>query len=295
MPELIFATLVKGRVREVIKNVRLHAPHADRSIVIVHTPCQELEDFLSTDECKQMNVEFQVIDVPYHPPTLRNAYLSKLPVGSWCFHMDSDEFLEEPACYQLRGLMKLAEDKGVDRLAFNAHDIRIGLDGVVWDNRSNYYNPIFFKVYPGICWAGETHGGIHTPGIAPRIAQVEYRYFHIKTTASEFLRGCNNYTSTGSVAQNDTSNPVWREFKVLCAKYGMDKFVDIYPKMVDGTFPEELKQWIIMNRDSDNSEARSWFVCYFGLMHPEQNIYLAGNRDLPYDKDRKPYTGEMTW
>lgn len=295
MPELIFATVIKGRPNELIKNVRLHAPHVDRSIVILHTPCKESEEFLSSEECRKLNVEFQVINVPYHPPTLRNAYLSKLTPGSWCFHMDCDEFLEDPGCYQLRSLVRVAEEKGVNRIAFNAHDIRIGLDGSVWDNKSNYYNPVLFKIYPGTQWVGETHGGIHTPGVGANIANVDYRYFHIKTTASEFLRGCNNYCSTGQVAQNNTNVPEWQEFKAICAKHGLDTFAQIYPRMLEGSLPEELKQWIILNRNNENSEARSWFVVYFGLMRPEQNIFLAGNRDLPYDKDRKPYTGEMTW
>ena len=140
MTELIFATVVKGRPAELIKVVRTHAPFVDRSIIILHGNCAESEKFLDSDECKAWNVEWSVINVPYHPPTLRNAYLDKLPPGSWCFHMDCDEFLEEPGLYQLRTLVAKAEEKGVDRIAFNAHDIRVSIDGEVWDNKSNYFN-----------------------------------------------------------------------------------------------------------------------------------------------------------
>jgi hypothetical protein len=264
-------------------------------MVVLHYGCPESEEFLDSQECKDMNVEWFVIDVPYHPPTLRNAYLSRLPVGAWCIHTDCDEFLEEPACYQLRSIVTKAEENGVNRVAFNAHDIRIGLNGEVWDSKSNYYNPILYKVSEGINWNGETHGGIHTPTMAPKIANVEYRYFHIKTTASEFLRGCHNYWSTGQVAQNNTNVPEWKEFKALCAQNGFESFPQLYEAMVAGQMPEDLKHWTIMNRNNENSEARSFFVVYFGLMHPEQNTYLAGNRDLPYNKDRKPHAGEMTF
>jgi hypothetical protein len=295
MAELIFATVVKDRPHELIKVVRTHAPFVDRSLIVLHGSCKESEDFLESEECKRLNIEWFVIDVPYHPPTLRNAYLEKLPVGSWCIHMDCDEFLEEPGCYQLRSMVEAAEKQNVNRVAFNAHDIRVGFNGEIWDNKSNYYNPVLFKVFPGIEWSGETHGGIHTPGVAPKIAQIPYRYFHIKTTASEFLRGCKNYWSTGEVAQNNIEVPEWKEFKALCTAHGFSTFDDIYVAMVKGNLYEDLKQWFILQRNNENSEARSWFVVYFGLMHPEENTFLAGNRDLPYDKDRKAHNGEMTY
>ena len=295
MPELIYATVVKGRTEELKKNIRTHCPHVDRSIVILHGNCKESEEFLDSDECKALNIEWSVIDVPYHPPTLRNAYLSKLPEGSWCIHMDCDEFIEDPGCYQFKSLVEQAEKQGTNRIAFNAHDIRIGINGEVSDGLSNYFNPILFKVYPGINWNGETHGGIHTPGVTPKVAQVPYRYFHIKTTASETLRGCKNYWSTGEVAQNTTNVPEWAEFKNLCASHGFETFDQFYEVMVRGELHEDFKQWTVLNRNNENSEARSWFVVYFVLMHPEQNIYLAGNREVLYDKDRKPHTGEMTY
>jgi hypothetical protein len=295
MPELIYATVVKGRPEELKKNMRAHCPHVDRSIVVLHGNCAESEDFLESDECKKWDMEWFVIDVPYHPPTLRNAYLSKLPPGSWCLHMDCDEFIEDPGCYQLRTLIDQVEKEGINRVAFNAHDIRIGLNGEVYDNVSNYFNAFLFKVYEGINWNGETHGGIHTPGVTPKVAQVKYRYFHIKTTASETLRGCKNYWSTGEVAQNNTGVPEWIEFKNLCAKHGFETFDQFYEVMLQGTVHEDFKQWFVLNRANENSEARSWFVVYFALMHPDQNIYLAGNTEAAYDKDRKPYTGEMTY
>lgn len=293
--DLIFATVVKGRTPELKKVVRQHAPHADRSIVILHRPHKENEEFLNSQECKDLRVSWELLDVPYHPPTMRNAYLSKLRPGDWCFHMDCDEFLEEPACYKLRELATQAEQQGINRIGFQAHDIRVGFNGEVWDHLAEHWNPLMFKVYPGINWSGQTHGGIHTPGVAPTVAQVKYRYFHIKTTASEFLRGFHNYWSSGQSAQNNTNVPEWKEFKALCAAHGYQFFPDLYEVMVKGALPEDLKQWAIFNRNNENPEARSLFVCYFGLMHPEQNIYLAGNRDLAYAKDRQPYTGDMSF
>jgi hypothetical protein len=295
MPELIFATVVKGRTPELKKVVRQHAPHADRSIVILHTPYQESEDFLASQECKDLNISWSVINVPYHPPTLRNAYLSQLPPGAWAFHMDCDEFMEDPGCYQLRHLVNQAEQSGINRIGFQAHDIRVGLNGEVYDNLANYWNPVLFKVYPGICWAGELHGGLHTPNVAPNFANVKYRYFHIKTTASEILRGCHNYYYSGQTAQNNTDVPEWKEFKTLCVKHGLKYFPDMYEYLKRGNIHEDFKQWMVLNRNNENGEARSWFTLYFGLLHPGENTYLAGNKEIQYDKNRKPYAGEMTF
>ena len=294
-PELIFATVVKGRPHELIKNVRLHSPHADRSIVVLHGECKESEEFLNSEECRKMNVQWGIINVPYHPPTLRNAYLSRLPVGSWCFHMDCDEFLEEPGLFQMRALISRAEELGMNRVAFLAHDIRIGVDGQVWDNLSNYHNPVLFKVFPGIQWAGAVHGGIYTPNVAPVVAQAPYRYFHIKTSASEFLRATHNAWNTSAVADNRTDDPDWKYLKSLWAKHGFETYPQFYDAMVAGNLHEDFKEWFILHRNHDNSEFRSYFVVYMILLHPEENTYLAGNRDFPYDKNRKPYAGEMSF
>lgn len=293
--ELVFCTICKDRTDELKKLVRTHAPYVDKSLIVLHNRNADNEAFIESQECRDLNVEAIILDVPYHPPTLRNAYLSRLVPGAWALHMDSDEYLEEPALYKLRELIAQAEAENFNRIAFNAHDIRIGLNGGVWDQQSSYFNPVLFKVYEGTCWVGETHGGINTPNVAPRIAQSPYRYFHVKSTASEFLRGCRNYWSTGEVAQNNTSVPEWAEFKSLCSKHGYETFEQFYNALVRGEISDDFKQWFVFNRDSENSEARSWFVVYFGLLHPEQNIYLAGNRDLPYDKSRSPYVGSMTY
>lgn len=295
MPELIFCSVVKGRTSELIKNVRNHAPHVDRSIIVSHRPCPANTAFLSSEECKNLNVSWIPLDIPYNPKAMRDAYLSQLPVGSWCLHMDCDEFLEDPGCYQLRSLIYSAEREGYNRIAFNAHDVRIGLNGEVWDNQTSYWNAVLFKIYPGTCWAGETHGGLFMPGIPPVIANTKYRYFHIKTTASEFLRGCQNYWTTGESAQNNTSVPEWIEFKNICARYNLNHFEEMYKLMLAGNIPEDFKEWFLAQRDNINPEARSWFVVYFGLMHPEENLYSVGNRDISYAKNRKPYAGEMTF
>lgn len=298
MSEILFCSVFRGRNEEVVKNIRNHSPYVDKTLIILHGNAVENKqniEFFESQECKDLNLSWELVDVPYSPEILRNSYLHKMVPGNWCLQLDCDEFLELPACYQLRTIVKQSEEQGINRIAFNAHDIRVGFDGAVWDHQTSYFNPLFIKIFPGTGWVGETHGGIHTPNVAPRIGQVPYRYFHIKTTASEYLRGCRNYWTTGESAQNNTAVPEWQEFKRICRDLQFESFDALYPKMVAGDLPEELKQWIILNRNNQNPEARSWFVVYFGLLHPEENTYLAGNTDLTYDKTRKAHTAEMTY
>jgi hypothetical protein len=298
MSEIIFCSVFRGRNPEVLQNIRAHSPFVDRTFIVLHGSTEENKEnieFFESEECKRLNVTWELADIPYSPTKLRNTYLHKLAPGTWCLQLDCDEFLEPPGAYQLRNIVAAAEKDDATRVGFNAHDIRIALNGDVGDGKSNYWNPLFIKIFPGTSWVGETHGGIHTPNVAPKVAQVPYRYFHIKSTASEYLRGCRNYWTTGAVAQNDTSVPEWQEFKRLCAQNNIDSFDRLYKLMVAGEVHVDLKEWFVFQRNSENSEARSWFIVYFVLMHPEQNTYLAGSRDISYDKNRKPYAGEMTY
>lgn len=298
MNEIVFCSVFKGRTPEVVKNIRNHSPFVDRTFIVLHgneKDNKENIEFFESEECKKLNLTWELADIPYSPTILRNTYLHKMVPGTWCLQFDCDEFLEQPGCYQLRVLVAAAEKKGATRIGFNAHDIRIGLNGEISDNLTNYFNPVFIKIVAGTSWVGDTHGGIHTPGLTPRVAQVGYRYYHIKSSASEFLRGCRNYWTTGTSAQNTTDVPEWLEFKKICAEQNITSFAELYSIMVMGEVPEILTRWIIMNRLNDNPEARSWFIVYFGLMHPAKNIYLAGNREIPYDKNRVPHTGDMTY
>jgi hypothetical protein len=298
MSEIVFCSVFRGRTPEVVQNIRNHSPFVDRTFIVLHGNVEENKDnieFFESAEGKRLNVSWELADVPYSPTGLRNTYLHKMPPGTWCLQFDCDEFLEPPGCYMLRNMVAAAEQKGANRLAFNAHDIRIGLDGSVGDNLTNYFNPVFIRIVEGTSWVGETHGGINTPRVETQIGQVSYRYYHIKSAASEFLRGCRNYWTTGASAQNNTQVPEWVEFKKLCASNGVESFDGLYQLMLTGDVPEDLKHWVVFNRNNENPEAASWFVVYFGLMHPEQNIYLAGSSHLPYDKDRKQYQGEMTY
>ena len=291
--------LCRGRNDEFVKSMRTHAPFVDRSILIIHGSEEENKtnmEFVQSDECKPWDIVVVRTDMPYDPKSLRDLYMAQLDEyldevqdDLWFLITDSDEYLEMPACYNLRQIATTAQEQNFNIVGFNSHDIQTGTSGEVWENKSGYWNPNFNRHYKGMRYTPGTHIGIARPAPA-NMAKSELKYYHVKTVGSQWLRGCRNYWTTSGVAQNTTNDPDWQQFKRLCAEADLQEFDQMVEVMWKGEVSEALTQWFILNRNSDNSEARSWFVTYYVFMHPELNFGLAGNRDYPYDKDRKSST-----
>ncbi len=294
--KIAWTLLCRGRTDEFIYSVRTHAPFVDRSIIILHgdeEENKENKEFLASEECKQWDIDVVRSNIPYDPKTLRDLYMLRLDdymqeVGEqvWFVITDSDEYLELPALYSLRQIADTADQQGYNIVGFNAHDIQTGPDGEVYQNKSGYWNPNFNKHYLGMRYTPGTHIGIARPAPA-NMGKSDLRYFHVKTVGSQWIRGCRNYWTTAEVAQNTTNDPVWKEFKALCVEHGLKTFDQAASLLYQGTVPDEITRWFIMNRNSENSEARSWFVVYYVFLHPELNFGCVGNRDHPYDKNRQ--------
>ena len=295
--KIAWTLLCRGRTDEFITSLRTHAPFVDRSILIIHGTDEENKgnlEFLRSEECKPWDIVAVRTSIPYDPKALRDLYMEQLDVyldevqdDLWFLITDSDEYLEMSACYTLRPIAVEAQKQGFNIIGFNSHDIQMGPTGDVWENKSGYWNPNFNRHYKGMRYTPGTHIGIARPA-AVNMAKSEGKYYHVKTVGSQWLRGCRNYWTTAEVAQNTTNSPEWQEFKRLCQGHGLEEFDQMVALLQRGEVPEDLTQWFILNRNSENSEARSWFVVYYVYLHPELNVGLAGNRDYVYDKDRKP-------
>jgi len=297
--KIAWTLLCRGRTDEFIYSVRTHAPFVNRSIIILHGDDEENEEnneFLASFECDQWNIDVVRSNIPYDPKALRDLYMERLDVYMqevgeqvWFLITDSDEYLELPALYSLRQVAEEAEKQGSNIVGFNSHDIQTAPDGKIWENKSGYWNPNFNKHYLGMRYTAGTHIGIARP-TAPNMAKSPLRYFHVKTVGSQWIRGCRNYWTTAEVAQNTTNDPLWTQFKLFCHENGLETFDQMAKRLYEGTVPDLLTQWFVMYRNHDNSEARSWFVVYYVFLHPELNFGCAGNRDYPYDKNRKACT-----
>ncbi len=291
--KIVYCLLNRDREQEFQKAIREHCLFFDKSIVILHQIYDENVKFLESEECKDLNIDYYTTDIPYDPKALRDLYMERLDkymqeIGEqvWFLVLDVDEILELPALYTLKLTAQEAERQGFNIVGYNSHDIQTTPEGTVWENKSGYWNPNFNKHYPGMRYTPGTHIGIARPAPA-NMAKSPHRYFHVKTVGSQWIRGCRNYWTTAETAQNTTNSPLWQEFKALCASRGLETFDQIAKLLYEGTVPADLVQWFVMNRDSENSEARSWFVTYLVFLHPELNVGCAGNKDYAFDKNRK--------
>jgi len=140
---------------------------------------------------------------------------------------------------------------------------------------------------PGMKYVGHTHVALYRPGARDRCMQTEHQYFHIKPWADQFIRACRNYWTTCAVANNRNDDPSWLEFKKMVEDDGYKYFYQFLDYMRKGNIDSKFKTWFIGHREDVNPEARSWFVSYFTLLHPEENVDKLFNADLSYQPDRK--------
>jgi glycosyltransferase involved in cell wall biosynthesis len=273
-----------NRVDELKKAIRLTSPHVDKTIIIDGGSTDGSLEFLESEECKQLNVETIIRPWDDNPPGARNAYLKAAGNDGWVLVTDCDEFLEEPAVHTLKQLVAEKDSEGYTLIRFNSHDIQTNVSGDVWEHQSSYWNPMLFKMGPTVRYHGHTHVGLGSlPG---KSFNSPFRYFHIKSVPDQWIRGARNYWTTARPAAN-VHDQQWKNFKGICKKHNLELFADIAQLMRKGTVPEELENWFIENRDSDNPEVRAYFICYFVYLYPEKNQGHA-NRDFPFAADRKP-------
>jgi glycosyltransferase involved in cell wall biosynthesis len=284
-----------NRLRELQIYMRHHAPYVDRTIVIDGGSTDGSLEWLSSKEGQDLRIETHVSTWIDDPPGQRNKYIDLVKhTNTWALVLDVDELLEHPGIYSIRQIAAEAEKRNCYTVKFNAHDIQIQPDGTIWEHCSSYFNPNFFKTFPDQRYMGTTHVGLYGlrggEGADRNGWDHRFRYFHIKTKMDEYYRGCRNYWTSAQVAQNVQNDPTWLSFKEICSKHSLQYFYQLAALMQAGTVPEDIANWFILNKDSDNSETRSFFVCYFHFMHPELNSGIS-NRDYNYDPNRQPIKG----
>jgi len=275
-----------NRLEESKIYIRRHCRFVDRTIIIDGGSWDGSIEYFNSDECKKLNVECYVHPWIDDPPGQRNRYL-KLIDGGWVLVLDCDELLEEPALYKLKLLAQQAEGTGCNGVAFTAHDIQVDPEGGVYESKSSYHNRLFFKATPGMIYLGHTHVGLFRPGCNDVCMKSGYSYYHVKPWEDVFFRGCRNYWTTCATANNRNDDPIWINFKKIVTDAGFKYFYQFAEYMKKGNIDQKFKQWFIDNKESENTEARSWFSSYFVFLHPEENIDKISNRDFKYE-DREP-------
>ena len=277
-----------NRLEELQTVIRKVSPWVDRTCVVDGGSTDGTIEWLDSDECQDLNVDYEVhkqvrLARGNHTPGERNHYLKMAGNSGWILVTDTDEFLEELACRNLRNLVIKAEENGCDGIAFNAHDIWTYETGEVYDSVSNYYNPTFFKVYRGIHYAGHTHSRIVRPGSPEKWMQTKLQYHHTKTERRMWHNSTYLWWTTAKIADNAIDVPEWQQFHELMGDYDYYDWHEFNKVMEAGQVPEEVCQWFIDHKEAESPEERAWFVWYFIFRHPELNTQKLSNRDKDWD------------
>jgi len=116
---------------------------------------------------------------------MRNQYLEKCQTDDWVIVHDPD--FNEQFCKDVRDLCKKAEEKGIDLLLINSHDITIKEDGSKDSSISDFFKNLIFRKregtrYEGVGEVKEVHETLIIPGItrAVRLPKDKYWYDHVK-------------------------------------------------------------------------------------------------------------------
>lgn len=286
MSKITYCILALDRLFELQVAVRRVAPYVDRTIVIDGFSTDGTVEWLQSQECKDLRVEYKCIEQHLyqygnHNPDKRNPYIYMAGDEGWILVTDSDEFLKEDTCKNLRPLIAKAEAEGYDGIKFQPHDIWYKADGSIMRNieHKDFWSPMFWKIYPGQYYEGHTHVTIKRPGAKDKWLNTSYQYEHVKDELRLWRNSTQNYWTTVGLATNNTNDAIWLDFHKLMKKYGHTDWHKFDKVMKQGNLPQEIKDWFVAHKDADNPEERSWFVWYFVFLHPEENIDKLSNRD----------------
>ena len=289
MPKITLCYVTLNRLEELQKNIRQTSSYVDRTIVIDGASEDGTIEWLRSEECSKLHVDFKVskqvrLSTGNHTPKERNQYLEIAGSDGWLLIMDTDEFLEEEACKNLQNIIKEATAHGADNIGFRAHDYYTYEDGQVYDHASNYWHhSMFLKAYPNMKYVGHTHSHIVRPGATNRHFKSNYEYLHIKDERRMWQSSTYLWWTTAQTASNVTGTPEWTKFHRLMNSCGYQDW-HLFNKAMDaGNIPQEIKDWFIAHKDANNPEERSWFMHYFIFKHPEENVLQISNRDKSWD------------
>ena len=287
-PRVTYCLLTLDRLAELQKAVRHTAPWVDRTIVIDGCSTDGSMEWLQSDECKQLRIDYKFIpqhlyQYGNHNPDKRNPYIEMAGSDGWLLVMDTDEYLEVEALQKIHGLAAEAEAGGYDGLKFLPHDLWTMEDGTVHDvKHTDWWAPMFWKSYPGQRYEGHTHVRIVRPGAKDNWKKTNWSYQHIKDERRIWRNATQNYWTTVGEAQNNKDDPTWLAFHMMMQKYGFLDWHKFDKLVTAGTVPQEIVDWFIAHKDAANPEERAWFVWYLIVLHPELNTGKLSNVDKEY-------------
>ncbi len=291
---VVMGMIVKNRLDELKRNLYHNSQFVDEVIVVSDSSEDVVNDWLVSDDAKRLGIRAILDFDGYQTIRLRNRYLDAAEKTGWMLRLDVDEFISLEAGHNLRNIAEEAEKNRMNIIGFRAVDIVENIDGSTRIANPEFWCPNFFKLTPDITYKGEHHEGIIL-GVPHMQANVELRYYHIRSEASVFLRGARNAFATPFAASGIGNKEAWDDFRKRCSAHDITEFWQLEKHLRAGTVPEDLTEWFILYRNDENTEVRAFFVVYYILLHPELNTAMGNIDFVKFDKDRKLFTGEMSF
>ena len=292
--QVVMGMIVRNRFNELKRTLYHNSRFFDRVIVVSDSSEPETNEWLVSDEAKRLGIDAILDFGGYQTIRLRNRYLEAAEKTGWMMRLDVDECISFEGGTRLREIAQEAEENGINMVGFKACDIVENLDGSVRVAHPDFWCPNFFKLTPDITYVGQHHEGVNL-GIPQHQANVNFQYYHIRSEASVFLRGCRNAFAVAETTGGVGDVVVWNDLKSRCSATGITEFAQLEKLLREGMVPVEVEQWFVEQRDDENCEYRAFFNTYYVLLRPEKNTEGLTNKDFPeYDPNRKPYPKEMS-
>lgn len=268
MNKVAYCTLTEN-LELAIRNLNTTRPYVDESIVIY-----EKGTDMEIEELKKLKVTCVQKDWNDNFSEYRNHYLiaARELNCNWVFTTDTDEYPSIELCENIKLLITNA--KNYDMVAFNSHDIIYDeYDVQTYNNISSYYKQFLFKLYPKVKYTRRVHHELMGHAYSEIHADDKCYYEHIKNQDDVQIRGCRNfYIGGGGIDEYSTE---WKELRGI--KTCPLTWHEFRKNMLNGTLTDDVKSWILKYRNVNSkahhdSELRAFFIVYFEILHPDQNV-----------------------
>ena len=270
------------QTRECIDRVRKY-DQFDRMVIIVNeSDGDELTDsnreFLLDLGCEVYTREWND-----DMPAMRNAYLEKCQVGDWVVVSDSDEWFCEEFCKFIRTIIQTAEDKGLNILLINSHDITTQPDGTTTETIPDFFKNLIFKKdehtrYEGVGEEKKFHETLILKENKVANLDRKYYYEHVKEWHEIWERATRNVFIGGGGNNVGDLNEEWVKLRKITKALDVDtwpKFrkylIDLWKDEIWNDDAETIRDWILRNRrmgydwENEMCDVFRWFR----YLHPD--------------------------
>lgn len=256
----------------------------DRKVIIIS---ESPEDYLSAenrDWLYEHGCEVYIRKWDDDMPAMRNAYLDKCHVGDWIIVSDSDEWFCIDFCKDIKQIIKTAEEKGLNVLLINSHDVTTWVDGKTTETVSGFFKNLIFKKdeatkYEGVGQEKKVHETLILKENKVTNLDQKYYYQHIKEWHEIWERATRNVFIGGGGNNVGKLNEEWTKLREITKEIGVDTWPKFRQYMIDfsekygilSTSGKKIYDWIVTNRrmgydwENEMCDVFRWFR----YLHPE--------------------------